>query len=134
MAAVSADIIGFPQSVAVESAYEIVSRAPYYPTCRFCASSCIPGRVDIVGSVGCTRQAAKCCSVYAGKIEQAALYQQQIAAYLKTPSLPHSTDIFGHWRCIQFSSLEPAAQRYLPAAKNSVASVQFFTSARQHSC
>ena len=67
----------------------------------------------------------------AGETEQDPVYEQQLAAYLKEPRLPRSTDIFGYWHCSQFPSLEPAAQKYLSAPPTSVASEQLFSSAGQ---
>jgi len=48
-----------------------------------------------------------------------------------SPLLPRSTDVYSYWHNSQFSSLEPAAKKYLYAPPTSVASEQLFSSAGQ---
>ncbi|XP_030075314.1 zinc finger BED domain-containing protein 4 [Microcaecilia unicolor] len=69
-------------------------------------------------------------SVIAGN-EWKPVYEQQLAAYLKEPCVPRSTNIFGYWHCSQFPSLEPAASKYLSAPPTSTASERLFSSAGQ---
>nr|XP_033812940.1 zinc finger BED domain-containing protein 4-like [Geotrypetes seraphini] len=59
------------------------------------------------------------------------VYEQQLAAYLKEPCVPRSTNIFGYWHCSQFPSLEPAARKYLSTPPTSIGSEHLFNSAGQ---
>jgi hypothetical protein len=66
-----------------------------------------------------------------GDGEQEPVYERQLAAYLKEPRLPRSTNIYGYWHCSNFPNVEPAAIKYLSAPPTSVASEQLFSSAGQ---
>lgn len=59
------------------------------------------------------------------------LYEQQLAAYMKEPRVPRTTNIYAYWHNSQFPELEPAARKYLSAPATSVASEQLFSSAGQ---